>query len=66
MSQRTSSGDRFQFSVEKAYAEIHFTPTSMPPATTSRSAASPRSWPEVRGSPRALAHRPLPSMTIAT
>src|SRR5688572_1513567 len=33
---------------------------------TSSSAASPASWPLVRGSPRCLAQRPLPSMTIAT
>src|SRR6478736_1987338 len=39
---------------------------SMAPATTSSSDASPASWPLVRGRPRALAHRPLPSMTIAT
>src|SRR5690242_7347108 len=39
---------------------------SMAPATTSSREASPASWPLVRGSPRALAHRPLPSMTIAT
>src|SRR6478735_11367270 len=38
----------------------------MAPATTSSSEASPASCPFVRGSPRALAHRPLPSMTIAT
>src|SRR4029079_18347712 len=38
----------------------------MAPATTSTSAASPASCPLVRGSPRWLAHRPLPSITIAT
>src|SRR4051794_8405484 len=66
ISQRTSSGERRQFSVEKAYAEMCFTPISMPPATTSSSEASPISWPLTRGSPRALAQRPLPSITIAT
>src|SRR6476661_8013244 len=66
MRKRTSSGERRQFSVEKAYADRCVTPTSMAPATTSSSDASPASWPLVRGSPRALAHRPLPSMTIAT
>ena len=38
----------------------------MAPATTSSRAASPASWPLVRGRPRWLAQRPLPSMTIAT
>src|SRR6187431_2351018 len=42
------------------------TPTSMAPATTSSRAASPLVWPSVRASPRSLAQRPLPSMTIAT
>src|SRR4051794_27171811 len=63
---RTSSGERVQFSVENAYAEIAPTPISMAPSTTSNSAASPISWPLVRGSPRALAQRPLPSIVIAT
>src|SRR5450631_3635257 len=63
---RTSSGERFQFSVEKAYAERFLTPISMAPATTSSRDASPASWPLVRGRPRAFAQRPLPSMTIAT
>src|SRR5450631_2872467 len=63
---RTSSGERFQFSVEKAYAETFLTPISMAPATTSSNEASPASWPLVRGRPRAFAQRPLPSMTIAT
>src|SRR5918995_1769506 len=35
-------------------------------ATPSSSAASPASWPLVRGRPRELAQRPLPSMTMAT
>ena len=45
---------------------IAFTPISIAPSTTSKSAASPLSWPLVRGRPRALAQRPLPSMVIAT
>jgi len=57
MRKRTSSGLRFQFSVLKAYALMCVTPISMPPATTSSSEASPRSWPAVRGSPRSLAQR---------
>src|SRR5690349_9387187 len=63
---RTSSGERVQFSVEKAYADTAFTPISMAPSTTSNSECSPRSGPAVRGRPRCLAHRPLPSITIAT
>src|SRR5690625_6848586 len=55
---RTSSGERFQFSVEKAYAETYLTPISIAPATTSKSAATPASCPPVRGRPRALAQRP--------
>ena len=62
----TSSGERLQFSVENAYAEIARTPISIPPSTTSKSELSPSSCPLVRGSPRSLAHRPLPSMTMAT
>ena len=38
---RTSSGERDQFSVEKAYAEIAFTPISIAPSTTSNSECSP-------------------------
>ncbi len=66
MRKRTSSGERDQFSVENAYAETAFTPISMAPSTTSKSECSPRSWPAVRGRPRSFAHRPLPSITIAT
>src|SRR5919107_5072842 len=66
MRKRTSSAERDQFSVEKAYAETARTPISMAPSTTSNRLCSPCSWPAVRGSPRWLAHRPLPSMTIAT
>ena len=64
MRKRTSSGERFQFSVENAYADTHRTPSSMAPSTTSNSELSPSSWPAVRGSPRSCAQRPLPSMTI--
>ena len=52
--------------VEKAYADRYFTPIWMAPEITSNKESSPRAWPSVRDSPRALAHRPLPSMTIAT
>src|SRR5262245_10573712 len=66
MRKRTSSGERFQFSVENAYADRYGMPSSIAPSITSNSEASPASWPFVRGRPRDLAHRPLPSMTIAT
>ena len=42
MRKRTSSGLRFQFSVENAYADRCVTPTSMAPATTSSSGGLPR------------------------
>src|SRR5690606_35999754 len=38
----------------------------MAPSTTSKRELSPCSWPLVRGRPRSLAQRPLPSITIAT
>ena len=41
-------------------------PSSIAPSTQSNSEDSPASCPAVRGSPRCLAQRPLPSMTIAT
>src|SRR4051794_37178503 len=62
----TSAGERVQFSVENAYAEIALTPISIAPSTTSNRLLSPCSCPTVRGSPRAFAQRPLPSMMIAT
>ena len=52
MRKATSDGERFQFSVEKAYAETVGMPSSMAPATTSIRARSPARWPSVRGSPR--------------
>ena len=63
---RTSSGERFQFSVENAYADRYGMPSSMAPSTVSKSEYSPCSCPLVRGRPRSLAQRPLPSITIAT
>ncbi|MGX1120744.1 hypothetical protein RKD37_006107 [Streptomyces ambofaciens] len=63
---RTSSGERFQFSVEKAYREMFPTPISIAPWSTSMTCSAPTLCPSVRGSPRSLAQRPLPSMTIAT
>jgi hypothetical protein len=63
---RTSSVLRFQFSVENAYTLRCLMPNSMAPQVTSISTASPILWPSVRCSPRWVAQRPLPSMTIAT
>ena len=34
--------------------------------TTARTDFTPSPWPATRGSPRLVAHRPLPSMMIAT
>ena len=63
---RTSSVLRFQFSVENAYTVRCLMPISMAPQVTSISTASPILWPSVRSSPRWVAQRPLPSITIAT
>jgi hypothetical protein len=63
---RTSAAGRRQFSVEKAYTVSHDSPTSKPPSTVSNRAASPASWPLLRGRPLAPAQRPLPSITMAT
>lgn len=63
---RTSSGERFQFSVEKAYSEMAPTPISIAPCSTSRTRSAPTLCPSVRGSPRSFAQRPFPSITIAT
>ena len=65
MRKRTSSGERRQFSVENAYAESQPTPNSSEPYTQSINEASPASCPAVRGNPRSLAQRPLPSITTA-
>jgi hypothetical protein len=43
MRKRTSSGERFQFSVENANADRYGTPTSIAPLITSSRAASPAS-----------------------
>src|ERR1700754_2005096 len=63
---RPPSGLRRQFSVENAYSDSHRTPSSMHPRATSTTPASPRLCPSIRVSPRWFAHRPLPSITIAT
>src|SRR5207245_7816999 len=41
-------------------------PSSWAARTTRRNASTPRRWPSARGRPRAAAHRPLPSMMMAT
>ena len=66
MRNRTSSIGRRQFSVENAYTVIQRMPTSSAPSTVSNNASSAAVWPSVRFRPRRFAHRPLPSITIAT
>src|SRR5258708_26510040 len=41
-------------------------PSSLAPSTVRRTALAPWRWPSARGRPRARAHRPLPSMMMAT
>src|SRR5689334_16791267 len=41
-------------------------PNSAAAVTVRRTASAPRRCPAIRGRPRALAHRPLPSMMMAT
>src|SRR5262245_28229043 len=41
-------------------------PNSAQQVTVSRTDFTPARWPAIRGNPRARAHRPLPSMMIAT
>ena len=63
---RASSGGRRQLSVEKAKTVSAGTPHLQQHCTVVRSAAAPRRCPSAAGSPRAVAHRVLPSITIAT
>src|SRR6476661_6179345 len=62
----TSSGGRFQFSVENAYTANESTPRSIAASTVRRKALVPARWPAAIGSPRLRAHRALPSMMSAT
>ena len=62
----TSSGGRSQFCAENAYKVRAFTPISRAARTTSCTAFAPRRWPSMRGIPLSLAHRPFPSMIMAT
>src|SRR5574337_1050260 len=61
----TSSCGRCQFSLEKANRVNTRTPSRRQASTTSRTALRPALWPKLRGRCRALAQRPLPSMTMA-
>src|SRR5262245_11448052 len=65
-SARTSGPGRFQLSPENAKSVRVRTPRPGAAFTTRRTASAPRRCPAVRGSPRAAAQRPLPSMMIAT
>ena len=62
----TSLAGRFQFSVEKANSVRWLIPRSGQLSTISRTRSAPRRCPAMRGSPRLVAQRPLPSMMIAT
>src|SRR5271157_5387437 len=62
----TSSGGRLQFSEEKLYMVRNRTSCSIAERTARRTASTPRRWPSNRGSPRACAQRPLPSMMMPT
>src|SRR2546423_764179 len=62
----TSSGGRFQFSVEKAYTASESTPRSIAASTVRRRAFVPARCPAAIGRPRLRAQRALPSMMIAT
>jgi ABC-type uncharacterized transport system involved in gliding motility auxiliary subunit len=62
----TSFAGRFQLSAEKANKVNAPTPRPGAASTSGRTACAPARWPAVRGSPRRVAQRPLPSMTMAT
>src|SRR6185437_5268532 len=66
MSARISAGGRCQFSWENANSDNTSTPASSDPSTTARTDFIPDLWPNGRGRLRSRAHRPLPSMMIAT
>src|SRR4051794_4576229 len=61
-----SVAGRDQFSELKEKIVRYRIPSSFAARTTRRNASTPRRWPSARGSPRAAAQRPLPSMIIAT
>ncbi len=62
----TSTAGRFQLSDEKAYSVSAVMPHPGAIRTTRRTASAPARCPAARGSPRRVAQRPLPSMTMAT
>src|SRR5262245_54793174 len=63
---RTSSIGRSQFCDENAYSVSAWMPISRQARVTSRTESAPLRWPSIRGRPRRLAQRPLPSMMMAT
>src|SRR5262245_30702266 len=66
ISSRTSVGGRAQFSeLNEKMVRIPM-PRSPAARTVRRKASTPRRCPSLRGSPRAAAQRPLPSMMMAT
>src|SRR6266576_6929141 len=62
----TSAAGRVQLSDEKAYSVSALMPQPGAISTARRTASAPARCPAARGSPRRVAQRPLPSMTIAT
>src|SRR5699024_8539702 len=62
----TSDFGLFQFSVEKAYNVKIFTLHLAAALTTFLTASMPSLCPATRGNPRFCAHRPFPSMMMAT
>src|SRR6516162_6692307 len=66
MSSRISEGGRDQFSALKEKIVRKVMPRSPAARTVRRSASTPRRCPSPRGSPRAAAQRPFPSMMMAT
>src|SRR5271165_7170813 len=66
MSSRISAGGRDQFSALNEKIVRKPMPRSPAARTVRRSASTPRRCPSPRGSPRAAAQRPFPSMMIAT
>src|SRR5919197_2171196 len=66
ISSRISAGGRVQFSALKEKMVRKPIPRSPAARTVRRSASTPRRCPSPRGSPRAAAQRPLPSMMMAT
>src|SRR6516165_270147 len=66
ISSRISAGGRDQFSALNEKMVRKSIPRSPAARTVRRSASTPRRCPSPRGSPRAAAQRPLPSMMMAT